>query len=163
MSNGVLRPSQRVSNIFQTFADGGKATPPIDRKKYPIGMNTDERKLFYLAPTTRITTIDFTLSPSPLEETTIIADENDISTLTTTTTETTSLDPVITTNDDVFIEPQIEQAKPQRRKSVKSRNNSSTQPHEPSIPTTIKSPVSSNKKRKKSIVSFSFHLLRSSI
>lgn len=99
-----------------------------------IERKEDRESFLHLAPTTTITTIDFNFSPSPTEE--ISKPET-----------TTSLDPVITTNDDVFIEPQAEQPKPQRRKSVKSRNNSTTQSHEPPTPTTTKSSVSSNKKR----------------
>jgi hypothetical protein len=29
-SNGILRPSQRVSNIFQTFAEGGIPTTTVN-------------------------------------------------------------------------------------------------------------------------------------
>lgn len=100
----------------------------------------------YLALTTTITTIDFTIPSTPSEENNSAPDENDFSTL--SKTEVTSLEPVTTTNDDVFIEASSEQPKPQRRRSVKSRNNSSTQSHESSTPSANKSPITSNKKRK---------------
>jgi hypothetical protein len=42
-SSGILRPSQRVSNIFQTFAEGGIPTVPINGKEFRLG-----KKKFFL-------------------------------------------------------------------------------------------------------------------
>jgi hypothetical protein len=67
----------------------------------------------------------------------------------------------ITTTNDVIIDQITEQPKPQRRKSVKSRNSSITQNHEPLIATVTKALPLNNKKRRISISlkMITYHLL----
>ncbi|CAF1378440.1 unnamed protein product [Adineta steineri] len=113
-SNGILRPSQRVSNIFQTFAEGG--TPTMTTNGIVSMSNTTPTTTTTCSPSSIVSTPFTEQSDSDLQS-------NSCLNLVSTTTK----------NDDT-----IEQQKPtksQRRKSIKNRNSSTSsnvQTHESS-------------------------------
>ncbi|CAF1358954.1 unnamed protein product [Adineta ricciae] len=118
--NGVLRPSQRVSSIFQTFAEGGTPSPT--------------------ASTTII--VSSTCSPSSISSSSFLEQSNSFANLDSPTVVVVAaaetLDPpsVSTTIDNTIPEEPTDAQKPvksQRRKSIKNRNSSTssiTQTHD---------------------------------
>ncbi|CAF1219959.1 unnamed protein product [Adineta ricciae] len=118
--NGVLRPSQRVSSIFQIFAEGGTPSPT--------------------ASTTTI--VSSTYSPSSISPSSLIEQSDSFASLDSPAVAVAvaaeTLDPstASTTIDNTIPEEPTDAQKPvksQRRKSIKNRNSSTssiTQTHD---------------------------------
>jgi hypothetical protein len=138
-SNGILRPSQRVSNIFQTFAEGGIPTTTCSSSSSFLEQSNNILQSYpsndlsfhpYLSQDSTINNSESLLNVIESTQHEFHDTSNATTNSSTTTDEMNLLTNHIDQDNDLINETNGHNAKSNHRRSIRTRNDSTSSNHE---------------------------------